>query len=363
MFNVYDFFNRINEVKPPIRLDVGQPDIPVREEIIWATVDSLRRGETGYTSTTGIAELREAIADSEGVSSDEVIVSPGAKILIAAEIAMASRIAVISPHWNAYSLIAHQFGKEVEVIETSLENGWRPVIEELNADLLILNYPNNPTGRVLSKGELGKVVDAAQEAGAKVLSDEVYAEISFKEFTPVREIYDNVVTVKGFSKLYSMTGFRLGYAIADRDEIGRIKKFIESTVTCVPPFVQRAGLKALELKAELSREVREVYRERARLASRILRGLDFYEPEGAFYLFLRVPYDGMAFAERLLERGVAVFPGKAFGNYENFIRISLSGNDVEKGLRRIREEAECALESSATERWGDSSRGASMEAK
>lgn len=361
MFNVYEFFNRINEVRPKSRLDAGQPDIPVRREIIEETVESLRRGETGYTSTGGIRELRERIAEFEGVSPEEVIVAPGAKILIAAEIASAKKVAVVSPHWNAYSLIAQQFGREVEVIKTTLEERWTPRVEEIKADLLIINYPNNPTGRVLSGKKLRGLLDVAEENGVKVLSDEVYAELSFTRFTPARELYENVVTVKGFSKLYSMTGFRLGYAIGERSEIRRIQRFIESTVTCVPPFVQRAGIRALELREELIKEVRRVYLERARMASKMLRGFDFVEPEGAFYIFLRTPQDGMTFAERLLSRGVAVFPGVAFGDYPNFIRISLSGKGLERGLRVIREELECALESRATEGWEGSSRGVSAE--
>lgn len=355
MFSVYEFFNRISEVNPKIRLDAGQPDIPVREEIIEETIKSLRRGETGYTSTSGIQELREAIADLEGVSPEEIVVGPGAKILIAAEIAAAKRVAVVSPHWNAYSLIANQFGKEVVLIRTTLEEGWTPSLEELNADLLILNYPNNPTGRVLSRSELKGIVEVAEESRIKVLSDEVYADLSFVDFTPVRELYENTVTVKGFSKLYSMTGFRLGYALAEKKEAARIRRFIESTATCVPPFVQRAGLKALELREEIVEAVKGEYQRRVSIASRILRGLEFREPEGAFYIFLRVPGDGVEFAERLLQKGVSVFPGAAFGPYEDFIRVSLSGGRLEEGLRIIREEIECALESSATGGWAGSS--------
>ncbi|AFK23184.1 pyridoxal phosphate-dependent aminotransferase [Pyrococcus sp. ST04] len=344
MFNVYELFNKINELKPRIRLDVGQPDIPVAEEIISAAIESLRNRETGYVSTAGIPELREKIAEVEGVEPEEVIVGPGAKILIAAEIAMAEKIAVISPYWNAYLLMASQFGKDVTIIETTLENAWVPEVDGADADLLIINYPNNPTGRVLSREELRSILEVAEDKGMKVLSDEIYAEISFKEFTPARDLYDNVVTIKGFSKLYSMTGFRLGYAISSKDEIRRIRKFIESTVTCVPPFVQKAGVKALELRDKLIRTVTKEYERRAKLASKILRGLEFYEPEGAFYLFLKVPTDGLAFVERILNRGVSAFPGIAFGNYSNFIRISLTSDRLEEGLKIIREEVECALQ-------------------
>ncbi|AAL81826.1 aspartate aminotransferase [Pyrococcus furiosus DSM 3638] len=342
MFNVYELFNKINEVKPEIRLDAGQPDIPVANEIIEEAINSLKRGETGYVSTTGINELREKIAEVEGVSKEEVIVGPGAKILIAAEIAMANKIGVIAPYWNAYLLIAKNFEKEVKIIETTLENSWEPEINDnLDVDLLILNYPNNPTGKILPREKLKELVEVAEEKGIKILSDEIYAEISFKSFTPVRELYENTVTVKGFSKLYSMTGFRLGYAIADKEEIRKIKTFIESTVTCVPPFVQRAGIKALELRDELMKKVSREYKRRAELASKILRGLEFYEPDGAFYIFLKTPIDGLEFVYKLLERGVSAFPGIAFGNYQNFIRISLTSDKLEKGLNIIKEVAEC----------------------
>ncbi len=276
-------------------------------------------------------------------------------------------MAIVSPpHWNAYSLIARQFGREVEVIKTTLDERWIPRVEEIKADLIIINYPNNPTGgRVLSGKELrGGLLDVAEENGVKVLSDEVYAELSFTRFTPARELYENVVTVKGFSKLYSMTGFRLGYAIGERNEIRRIQRFIESTVTCVPPFVQRAGVKALELRMNSSKKSGGHTLRGSGWPQRCSGGFDFVEPEGAFYIFLRTPpQDGMAFAERLLSRGVAVFPGMAFGDYPpNFIRISLSGKGLERGgLRVIREELECALESRATEGWEGSSRGVSAE--
>ncbi len=344
MFSVYELFNRINEISPEIRLDAGQPDIPVSEEIIDATVVSLLRGETGYANSIGISELREAIADAESVSPDEVVVAPGAKLLIAAEIAAAKNVAVIAPYWNAYILMARQFGKEVEVIETSFKNRWTPEVEDIDAELLILNYPNNPTGRVLSPSELRPLLEIAEYRGIRVLSDEIYGELSFREFTPVREMHGDTVAVKGFSKLFSMTGFRLGYAIAHRDEILRIQRFIESTVTSTPIFVQRAGIRAIQLREKIAAKVREVYQRRVALASRMLRGLEFHEPEGSFYIFLRVPLDGMRFAERLLQRGVAVFPGIAFGNYRNFVRLSLTDANLERGLRIIREEAECVSE-------------------
>ncbi|NJE77466.1 aminotransferase class I/II-fold pyridoxal phosphate-dependent enzyme, partial [Thermococcus sp. ES12] len=140
-----------------------------------------------------------------------------------------------------------------------------------------------------------------------VLADEIYADIAFKPFTPAREIYDNVVTIKGFSKLFSMTGFRLGYAIAQREDIKAMQKFLEVTTTCVPIFIQRAGVEALEIREEVKKEVVKIYEERVKLASRILKGtFEFYEPDGAFYLFVKTGIDGLSFAEKLLEKGVSV---------------------------------------------------------
>ncbi len=344
MLNVYDLFTRINEVAPPIRLDVGQPDIPVREEIIEAAVQSLRSGETGYTEATGLPELREAIANLEGTSPGEVIVGAGAKLLISAEIAMAKSVAIISPFWNAYILISKEFGKRIQIIRTELENRWVPDKIEVNADLLVLNYPNNPTGRVLSQRELEPILEAASKRGVKILSDETYSEISFVNYTPIRELYENTVTVKSFSKLYSMTGFRLGYAIAPQSEIEHLKRFIESSVTCVPIFVQRAGLKSLELRKEIKRDFLREYKRRAERAGNILHNLNFYPPEGTYYIFLKVPMNGDKLAETLLRRGVAVFPGSLFGNYSSFVRISLTHRDFEEGLMKLREVITCSLE-------------------
>jgi len=344
MFNVYEFFNKISSLNPKIRLDAGQPDIRVDERIIEEAVSSLKRGETGYTKTPGLDELREKIAEVESVEKENVIVGNGSKILIASQILRAKRVGIISPHWQAYESIAKEFGKEVKIFKTSLEEEWEPRIEGLDVDLLILNYPNNPTGKILPREKLKEIFEVAKDENVKVLADEIYSDIAFKPFTPARELYDNVVTIKGFSKLFSMTGFRLGYAIAQREDIKAMQKFLEATTTCVPIFIQRAGVKALEIREEVKKEVVKIYEERAKLASRILKGFEFYEPDGAFYLFVKTGTDGLSFAEKLLEKGVSVFPGIAFGDYRDFIRISLVSSKLEEGLKIIREVKLCASE-------------------
>ena len=345
MFNVYEFFNKISSLNPRIRLDAGQPDIKVDERIIEEAVSSLKRGETGYTKTLGLDELREKIAEIEGVEKENVIIGNGSKILIASQILRAKRIGIISPHWQAYESAAKVFGKEVKIFKTSLEEGWEPRIESLNVDLLILNYPNNPTGKILPREKLKEILEIAEDENVKVLADEIYSDISFKPFTPARELYDNVVTIKGFSKLFSMTGFRLGYAIAQREDIKAMQKFLEITTTCAPIFIQRAGVKALEIREEVKKRVVKIYEERVRLASRILKGtFEFYKPDGTFYLFVKTGIDGLSFAEKLLEKGVSVFPGIAFGDYRDFIRISLVSSRLEEGLKIIKEVELCASE-------------------
>ncbi|MDK2853137.1 MAG: aspartate aminotransferase [Thermococcaceae archaeon] len=345
MFNVYEFFNKTSSLKPRIRLDVGQPDISVDKRIIEEAVGSLRRGETGYTKTPGLEELREKIAEVEGVGKDDIIVGNGSKILIASQILRAKQVGIISPHWQAYESIAREFGKDVKIFKTSFEEGWEPRIDRLGIDLLILNYPNNPTGKILPKDKLREILERAEEEKVKVLSDESYSDITFKPFTSPRELYENVITVKSFSKLFSMTGFRLGYAIAQREDIKAMQKFLEATTTCLPIFIQRAGVKALEIREEIKDRIVKIYEKRARLASRILKGtFEFYEPDGAFYLFVKTGVDGLSFAEKLLEKGVSVFPGIAFGDYRDFIRISLVSSKLEEGLKIIKEVKLCASE-------------------
>ncbi len=342
--SLYEISRWIKSRNPEVRLDLGQPDIPVDRRIIEETVKSLRGGETGYTATAGLKELRKLIAERENVEPDEVVIGAGGKNILSALIWEANTVGLISPHWRAYEMTARDFGKKVKFFKTKLEDSWIPHIEKLGVDLLIINYPNNPTGRIIPKRYIDAILEMAQEESVKVVSDEVYAEISWRPFTPLREKMENVITIKSFSKLFSMTGFRLGYALGPKEEMRKIQKFIEATITCTPIFVQRAGIRAMHLWDEIREVINRKYRERGELAYNILsKKFKLTPPDGAFYMFVDTSMDGGVFVDRLLDKGVAVYPGVVFGGYRTFVRLSLVSERMKYALEKmveVREELE-----------------------
>jgi len=340
LFDIYSFFNKLSELNVKIRLDVGQPDIPVDERIISALINSIKKGETTYVSTGGIKELREKIAEIHGVQPHEVIVAPGSKFLVASQLFFSKKIAVISPYWPTYVQMAKKFGKKLQIIETKFEDKWLPDFNliEKDVDTIVINYPNNPTGTVIPKTKMEELIDIASESKIKIVSDEVYRDLTFNEkYASILDFnYERGVFVYSFSKTFSMTGFRIGYAIAEREEIEKIQKFIEIMITCVPKFVQIAAIKALELKDKIKKKIIEIYKNRVELAKRKLDKnlFEFVEPDGTFYIFPRLKNNisGALFAHELLKRGVGIFPGEAFGNYNSHVRISLVSPMLEEGI-------------------------------
>ncbi|MFW6040954.1 MAG: pyridoxal phosphate-dependent aminotransferase [Thermoplasmatota archaeon] len=339
MFNVHDFFSNVSDMNIPIRLDAGQPDITVHKGIIDHTVNSLYNGETGYTKSIGIDELREKIANFENVKKEEIVVGSGSKILLTSVISNYDKIGIVSPHWQAYEKAALRLSNEIKIIKTTLNNNWVLDFDESDIDLLVLNYPNNPTGKILDKNQIKEIIDFCRDNDIKILADEVYKDIVFKDFTTIKEMYDEVITVRGFSKLYSMTGFRLGYAIGDKKDIDVIKNFIEITTNSVPVFIQKGGCKAIDLHDDIKEQVKRTYEKRKKIAVRELDEniFDFAVPDGTFYIFIKTGTDGVTFTNKLLEKGVAVFPGAAFGDYDDFIRVSLVSDRIKKGIEIVNE--------------------------
>lgn len=339
-FNIYEFFDKLSNFKLKIRLDAGMPDVPVDDRIISALVKSLNRGETNYVSVNGINELREKIAEIHGVEVNEVIIGPGSKFLVASQVRYANKLGIISPYWPGYVRIAEEFDKYIHFLRANIKNGWRPNFNKMPVDIdtIIINYPNNPTGIILSRDHLEELIDMARHRRILVISDEIYRDIFFEEKPPsiIDYNYENSVFIHSFSKTFSMAGFRIGYAIAERKIIKQIRRFLEGTITCMPEFVQRAALKALELRDEISEKVRKIYKKRLELALKNINKeiYEFIEPSGAFYIFLHVKSDtpGLELTYKLAKEGVGVFPGIAFGNYNNYIRISLTDANLIHGI-------------------------------
>jgi aspartate aminotransferase len=331
-----------SEGKKIIRLNLGDPDLDTPPEIVDAAYASMKAGKTKYSSSYGEKKLREKLAEIHGVKAENVVITPGSKWGVFSTMFLLLKgngnVIIPTPYWTAYELIAKQIGAKVKLLKTELENDWKIDPAKLEAlidkdtKMIILNNPNNPTSKVMDEKSLDAVVEIANRKGITILSDEVYGTIAF---TKTKSILDYNADCKhilsnGFSKTFSMTGWRIGYIIADKLLVDNITKLNQITINNVPVFIQDAALKGLELRNQIATAIEKKYKERADLASKKLSnaGLSFSKPDAPFYVFpKRAGLDSEKFTLSLLDKGVAVAPGTSFGDYREHFRISLTAPD------------------------------------
>ncbi|MCW4044963.1 MAG: pyridoxal phosphate-dependent aminotransferase [Candidatus Bathyarchaeota archaeon] len=339
-----------NEGKKIIKLNIGDPDLETPPEIVEAAYEAMKKGKTKYASAYGEKKLREKLAAMHGVSADNVVVTPGSKWGVFATMFLLLRgggnVVTPTPYWTAYELTAKTLGAETRLLKTELDDKWRIDLEAFerlidgNTRMIILNNPNNPTSNVIDPKVLDGVVQIANAKKIPILSDEVYGTISFVKTKSILEYSGNHVMITGFSKMFTMTGWRIGYVVASKELIDKIAKLNQITITNVPVFIQDAALTALGMHEQLTKGIKMEYQERANMACKILAkaGLEFTAPDAPFYVFpRRRGLDSERFALDLLDKGVAVAPGTSFGDYREHFRISLTAprSDIETALNRI----------------------------
>ncbi|MBS7623974.1 pyridoxal phosphate-dependent aminotransferase [Candidatus Bathyarchaeota archaeon] len=347
-------------------LDVGEPDFDTPEHIKRAAIDALMSGFTHYTSSLGIIELRRAIAeylkDRKGVDVNpekEIIVTPGAKHAIycacMATLDPGDEVLVLTPTWPTHFTCVEAAG--AKVIEVPCGDSYSLDEEALKRSIsdktkmIIVNSPNNPTGGALSIDELKVIADMASDHNLLILSDEVYDEIIYngfktKSMASFDEVKENVILINGFSKTYAMTGWRLGYAVANEIIIDAMNRIQQATTTCPASFIQKAGIAALKGPQECVKRMIEEFDRRRKYIVKALNeipGVKCPMPKGAFYVFPRLLNLNMPSFEismRLLEEeGVSTTPGSAFGSCgEGHIRISYatSFETIVEAMERIK---------------------------
>ncbi len=362
------FFDIVSEMKDAISLGVGEPDFDtpwhIREEGIY----SLERGRTFYTSNAGLKELKEEISrymkrryhvlyDYAG----EIMVTVGGSEAI--DIALRAMInpgageevLIPQPSYVSYVPCTILAGGVPVVIELEAKDEFRLTPEKLlekltpNTKILILPFPNNPTGAIMEKEDLEAIAKIIIEKDLFVISDEIYSELTYKgDHTTIASLpgmKERTVLINGFSKAFAMTGWRLGYACAPELILTQMLKIHQFAIMCAPTTSQYAGVDALRNSDEDVKNMREAYNQRRRYLMHTFRemGLECFEPYGAFYTFPCIKRFGMSsdeFATRLLqEKKVAVVPGTAFGDCgEGYLRISYaySLDDLKKALERIK---------------------------
>lgn len=341
-----------------VDLSVGEPDFPTPENIVEAGKDAMDAGHTGYTTSVGILELREAIADklaADGLEhdSDEIIVTPGAKQalyeVVQALVEDGDEVVLLDPAWVSYEAMVKMAGGDltrVDLSETDFQ--LEPALDALAAavsdetELLVVNSPSNPTGAVYSDAALEGVRDLAVEHDITVISDEIYKEITYgvepTSLGTLEGMADRTVTVNGFSKAYSMTGWRLGYFAGPEDLVDQAGKLHSHSVSSAVNFVQHAGLEALETEDAVT-EMVAAFEERRDLVVDLLaeHDVDVAVPDGAFYMMLPVAEDDQAWCEGAIEDAhVATVPGSAFGT-PGYARISYAASEerLEEGIERL----------------------------
>jgi len=360
------FFDLLDNMTDAISLGVGEPDYPtpwhVREAGIW----SLNKGFTKYTSNSGLSDLRKEICIYQnrrfGLSYDwahETVVTVGGSeaidLAIRALCNPGDEVIIHEPSFVCYKPIARLAGATPVIIDTKAENNFRITADELRSAItphtkvLVLSYPNNPTGAIMERDDLEAIAEVLRGTDICVISDEIYAELTYagKQHVSIASLdgmRERTIVVGGFSKAYSMTGWRMGYALAPAPIISQMTKIHQYAIMCAPTTSQYAGIEALRNGDEDIAKMRDDYEGRRRVIINGFRelGLDCFEAEGAFYCFPCIKSTGLSseeFAERLLlTEKVAVVPGGAFGESgEGYLRCcyAASMQDIDEALKRI----------------------------
>ncbi|MBO4468012.1 MAG: aminotransferase class I/II-fold pyridoxal phosphate-dependent enzyme [Clostridia bacterium] len=360
------FFDIAAEMDDVISLSIGEPDFQTPWEVRKEGIASLERGKTKYTSNKGLDELRKEISNYlkrrynvSYDSKDEILVTVGGSeaidLAIRAIVSPGDEVIIPQPSYVCYEPMTRIAGGVPVIVETKAEDEFkltRKQLEDAITDktkLLILPFPCNPTGGVMEKKDLEEVADVLKGTNIMVISDEIYSELTFTgngHISPasIDGMFERTITVNGFSKAFSMTGWRLGYACGPKEVMKEIIKIHQFAIMCAPTVSQYAAVWALKYCDEDVREMLKVYDQRRRLITKGFNdlGLTCKEPKGAFYVFPSIKSTGLSsdeFCEQLLDRyHVAVIPGTAFGKGgEGFVRASYcySTDHIIEALKRI----------------------------
>lgn len=359
------FFDLVADMPECISLGVGEPDFATPWPIRQAAIDNLEAGHTKYTSNAGLKQLRQTISAwlkrkyDLSYDMDELLVTVGGSeaidLAVRALVTDGDEVMICEPSYVSYNPITTLTGGIPVSVKAKAENDFKVTAEQIaeklssRTKLIIMNYPNNPTGAVLDHEDLEAIADVLRDKNVIVLSDEIYSELTYggrrhESIAAMPGMRDKTIVVNGFSKAFSMTGWRLGYAAGPKEIISVMTKIHQSSIMCAATTSQMAGIKAMQDCDEDVQTMHDEYDRRRQYCVRKLNamGLHTFEPRGAFYVFPDITSSGMTsddFCNALLkEQQVAIIPGTAFGESgEGFARISYaySIQHLQEAMRRI----------------------------
>ncbi|MFC1932033.1 aminotransferase class I/II-fold pyridoxal phosphate-dependent enzyme [Chloroflexota bacterium] len=360
------FFDLLASIEGVISLGVGEPDFATPWHIREAAIESLGKGQTMYTSNSGMPELRQELSrylknnyDLEYDAGSELLitvgVSEGMDLAMRAILNPGDEVIMPDPCYVSYNPCVVLAGGTPIMVPTNEKNNFELSASDIEARItdrtkaILIGYPANPTGTVISRDKLAEIAEVAKRHQLLVISDEIYAKLVYGVkhtcVATLPEMKENTILLGGFSKAYAMTGWRIGYAAAPREIIANMTKIHQYTMMCAPTMGQVAAIEALKSGENSAAEMAEDYNRRRLVIVKGLCniGLSCFEPKGAFYAFPSIKCTGMTseeFAESLLtEEKVAVVPGSAFGEYgEGHVRCCYATSlaDIEEALARMK---------------------------
>lgn len=360
------YFDLINEMKDAISLGVGEPDFITPWNIREAGIYSLENGHTQYSSNAGFIELREEISkylnrkfDLKYNPEDEILVtvggSEGIDAALRALVGPGDEVIIPEPSFVAYKGCTGFTGATAVTISLKQENFFKLTAKELEnaitekTKVVIIPFPNNPTGAIMTKDELYELVKVLKDKNIIVISDEIYCELTYEgkhtSIASFPEMKEQTLVINGFSKSFAMTGWRLGYACGHKDLIAQMKKIHQYGIMCAPTTAQDAAIEALQNGDDSVEMMAKEYNRRRRVMLDGFKkaGFSSFEPKGAFYVFPNITSSGLTseeFADRLLvEHKVLVVPGTAFGQSgEGFVRACYASSmeNIVEAMKRIK---------------------------
>ena len=368
MFKLLDKVKKLEvEGKEIIHFEIGDPDFRTPENISNAGIKAIKNGFTHYVSSSGLTEFRQKICETTEVSRgfkpniDQVLVTPGANIAIFYAISCivnpGEEVIVPDPGFPTYFSTIKMCNTKAVHVPLLESNKFRMNPKDIENSItektrmIIINSPQNPTGSVMTKEEIRMTYEIAEKHDLYLYSDEIYARMVYKDSVfNSPSVYDKcqerTIISNGFSKAFAMTGCRLGAVIGPSNVVEKMKLLLETTSSCVPPFIQKAGIEAIEGEQTSQKSMYDEYEQRRNIVVdgiNSIHGLSCITPGGAFYVFINIKKTGMtseSFCDYILEdAGVAILPGTSFGEFgEGFVRICYAVNQdkIKNALERIK---------------------------
>ena len=368
MFKLLDKVKKLEvEGKEIIHFEIGDPDFRTPENISNAGIEAIKNGVTHYVSSSGLTEFRQKICETTEVSRgfkpniDQVLVTPGANIAIFYAISCivnpGEEVIVPDPGFPTYYSTIKMCNTKAVHVPLLESNKFRMNPKDIENSItektrmIIINSPQNPTGSVMTKEEIRMTYEIAEKHDLYLYSDEIYARMVYKDSVfNSPSVYDKcqerTIISNGFSKAFAMTGWRLGAVIGPSNVVEKMKLLLETTSSCVPPFIQKAGIEAIEGEQTSQKSMYAEYEQRRNIVVdgiNSIHGLSCITPGGAFYVFINIKKTGMtseSFCDYILEdAGVAILPGTSFGEFgEGFVRICYAVNQdkIKNALERIK---------------------------